>query len=368
LETSVGTDSAIDKTTVTIGDFLEWQRHDSLILNPPYQRRSVWTSRAKSLLIDSILRNYPIPLIFLTNRIHPTEKKLVREVVDGQQRLRTILGFIDSSCLPDHKPDDDFVVLKSHNSDYPNATYADLPEEVQHRLLQTPLSVNVLPADIGDVRILDIFRRMNTTGTKLNAQELRNANFDGIFKELSYELAYEQYQRWLNWKVFDVQKVAQMMEVELTSDLLGLMLNGVKPKTAKQIDDLYVTYDRGVPDEFVIRQLFRAHMDSLDFVYGENDGPDIPARLRSPAWVYTAFAVASGADQLTMSGGQRPGKSPGNARPVSADKLRDAVVRVKEALRTGEGVDEATLKTLRGATSHRASREMRIQFLRGMVA
>lgn len=363
----MSTESAIDKTTVTIGDILEWQRHDALILNPPYQRRSVWTSRAKSLLIDSILRNYPIPLIFLTNRIHPTEKKLVREVVDGQQRLRTILGYIDPGCLPDHKPDDDFVVLGSHNSDYPNATYADLPEDVQHRLLQTPLSVNVLPADIGDVKILDIFRRMNTTGTKLNAQELRNANFDGIFKEMSYELAYEQYQRWLSWKIFDVPRVSQMMEVELTSDLLGLMLNGVKPKTAKQIDDLYLTYDLGVPDAETVREKFRSHMNTLEHVYGENDGPDIPARLRSPAWLYTVFAVASAADQTTVAGNPRPGKTPGSARPVVAEALYAALVRVKEALRTGEGVDEATLKTLRGATSHRASREQRIQFLRGMV-
>jgi hypothetical protein len=364
----LSTESTIDKTTVTIGDILEWQRHDSLTLNPPYQRRSVWSSRSKSLLIDSLLRNYPLPLIFLTNRIHPTEKKLVREVVDGQQRLRTILGFIDPSCLPDHKPEDDFVVLESHNSDYPNATYGDLPEDVQHRLLQTPLSVNFLPADISDVTILEIFRRMNTTGTKLNAQELRNANFYGIFKEMSYELAYEQYQRWLNWRVFDVAKVSQMMEVELTSDLLGLMLNGVKPRTVKQIDSLYSMYDEGVPDEVAVREQFRGHMDTLEQVYGENDGPDIPARLRSTAWLYTVFAVASAADQKTVSGAPRPGKSPSRAEPVPADKLFDAVVRVKEALRTGEGVDEATLKTLRGATSHRASREKRIQFLRRMVS
>jgi hypothetical protein len=364
----LSTESPIDKTTVTIGDILEWQRHDSLILNPPYQRRSVWSSRSKSLLIDSILRNYPIPLIFLTNRIHPTEKKLVREVVDGQQRLRTILGYIDPGCLPDHKPDDDFVVLQSHNSDYPNAAYADLPVDVQDRLLQTALSVNVLPADIGDVRILDIFRRMNTTGTKLNAQELRNANFDGVFKEMSYELAYEQYQRWLSWRIFEVPQVAQMMEVELTSDLLGLMLNGVKPKTAKQIDDLYTTYDPGVPDEDAVRQQFRDHMDILEHVYGENDGPDIPKRLRSPAWLYTVFAVTSAADQITVAGAPRPGKTAGRAKPVGAEKLLEALVRVKEALRSGEGVDEDTLKTLRGATSHRASREKRIEFLRGMVS
>ena len=364
----MSTESPIDKTTVTIGDILEWQRHDSLILNPPYQRRSVWSSRSKSLLIDSILRNYPIPLIFLTNRIHPTEKKLVREVVDGQQRLRTILGFIEPGCLPDHKPEDDFVVLPIHNSDYPNATYADLPEDVQDRLLQTALSVNFLPADIGDVRVLDIFRRMNTTGTQLNAQELRNANFDGIFKEMSYALAYEQYQRWLSWKVFDVPRVSQMMEVELTSDLLGLMLNGVKPRTAKQIDDLYETYNLGVPDEESVRHQFRSHMDTLEHVYGNNDGPDIPARLRSPAWLYTVFAVASAADQMSVAGTARPGKTPGRATPVVAEMLYAALLRVKEALRTGEGVDEETLKTLRGATSHRASREKRIQFLRGMVS
>ncbi len=51
----------VDKTTATIVDFLEWQRQGSLDLNPFYQRRSVWNPRVKSLLIDSLLKGYPVP-------------------------------------------------------------------------------------------------------------------------------------------------------------------------------------------------------------------------------------------------------------------------------------------------------------------
>lgn len=60
----------------------------NLNLNPPYQRNDIWSSKAKSHLIDSILNNYPLPNIILHDR---GAGKF--DMVDGQQRSRTILGF-----------------------------------------------------------------------------------------------------------------------------------------------------------------------------------------------------------------------------------------------------------------------------------
>ena len=59
---------------------------------------------------------------------------------------------------------------------------------------------------------------MNSTGVKLNAQELRNAEFFGEFKEVCYELATEQLNRWRHWGIFSPDRIARMMEVELTSE------------------------------------------------------------------------------------------------------------------------------------------------------
>ena len=70
---------------------------DGLIIKPTFQRNPVWTITQKSYLIDSILRSYPIPEIYLQERVNDKgESQFI--VVDGQQRLRTVLDFIYNEC------------------------------------------------------------------------------------------------------------------------------------------------------------------------------------------------------------------------------------------------------------------------------
>jgi len=80
-----------DSRTYSINDFVEWDAAKQLELNPKFQRRAVWTDKAKSFLMDTILRGKPIPKVFIRQKINVTTKTSIREVVDGQQRLRTIL-------------------------------------------------------------------------------------------------------------------------------------------------------------------------------------------------------------------------------------------------------------------------------------
>jgi uncharacterized protein with ParB-like and HNH nuclease domain len=76
-----------------ISDIIEWHEKKQLILNPSFQRGSVWTPQAKVFLIDTILRSLPIPKIYIRKKIDLTTSKSIREVVDGQQRLRAIIEF-----------------------------------------------------------------------------------------------------------------------------------------------------------------------------------------------------------------------------------------------------------------------------------
>ena len=84
----------INKTVFKVSDFLSWQKAGNLDLTPPFQRRSVWKKGAKSYLIDTIIRGLPIPIIFIRDK-QSDEFSLepLREVVDGQQRLRTLISF-----------------------------------------------------------------------------------------------------------------------------------------------------------------------------------------------------------------------------------------------------------------------------------
>jgi uncharacterized protein with ParB-like and HNH nuclease domain len=83
------------RTQYRVSDFLTWKRDGALDLNPDFQRRSVWKKGAKSFLIDTILKGFPMPIIFLRDLPSDLKKlKSRRDVVDGQQRLRTIFSFM----------------------------------------------------------------------------------------------------------------------------------------------------------------------------------------------------------------------------------------------------------------------------------
>lgn len=357
---------SVTKSTYTVVDFLEWQRQGSLDLRPFYQRRSVWNPRVKSLLVDSLLRGYPLPLIFLHNRLDVRSSKTVRQVVDGQQRLRTILAYIDIDCLDDPDDWDRFTVLRSHNRDYAGLSFQQIDDETQTRILQTPLSVNVLPSDVDDVTVLTIFQRMNSTGLKLNDQEIRNATYFGEFKETAYELAYTQYQRWISWGLFSRQDIAQMKEVELTSDLMGLLLRGIAARTKSTLNGLYKTYDSELPERPTLTKRFGESFDALDEVYGADRSRSGLRRFRSTGWFYAVFALLTEADTVDLDGNPRQG-GPSRLSSPSPQHVLEALERAEITLRNEQGLDDDLLKVLRGATADRRSREVRVAFLRSQL-
>lgn len=356
----------VARTSYAVVDFLEWQRQGTLNLSPFYQRRPVWNPRVKSLLMDSLVRGFPIPLIFLHNQLDMRTSKTVRQVVDGQQRLRTILSFIDPDCIADPDEWDDFRILRSHNRDYGNLAFAELPDDVQSNLLQTPLSVNVLPADIADVTVLQIFQRMNSTGIKLNPQEIRNGSYFGEFKDASYALAYEQSQRWIKWGLFDRQQVAQMREVEFVSDLLGLILRGVAARSDSYINSLYREFDERFDDRGVAEDKFRAAFDTLAPLYDGRTRHEMPARFRSTAWFYALFAVVldvADSDESDEEGSGLPSTGALN-RALSAEQLADSLREVDNALTSRGRLADDIAESLRRQTTHRRGRLDRIRLVR----
>ena len=70
-----------DTRAYSIADFYEWQKNGLLELVPDFQRRTVWSEKAKSYLIDTIIRGRPIPKILISQRLQGT--RTIRVVVDG---------------------------------------------------------------------------------------------------------------------------------------------------------------------------------------------------------------------------------------------------------------------------------------------
>src|SRR5439155_8254089 len=164
----------------SIRDFEEWDERDELTLAPKFQRRDVWSDKARSYLIDTIVRGKPIPKIYMRQDVNPKTRRTKREIVDGQQRLRSVLSFIR----------DGFKGNRAHHESLLGKYFSGLEKEAQRELLKYEFSVDLLQ-DTPDNEVYDIFARINTYAEKLTYQELRNAKWFGEFKSSIYLLASE---------------------------------------------------------------------------------------------------------------------------------------------------------------------------------
>jgi hypothetical protein len=281
----------INRTTFKVSHFVSWQRASNLILTPKFQRRAVWKPGAKSLLIDTVVRGLPMPIIFL--REQATDLRTIepkQEVVDGQQRIRTLLSFIDPSLLPDFDPArDQFTVKKTHNADLAGKRFPDLSDSTRQRILDYQFSVHVLPAYVDDREVIQLFARMNSTGVQLNPQELRNAAWYGEFKTSVYALATEQLERWRAWRIFDEQEIARMDEAELVSEFAQLALKGIVGKSQKALDSLYEEKDELYPERAEVERRFHHLMDVIDDQFG-NEMPSLPFSRKTLFFSLYAFA------------------------------------------------------------------------------
>jgi hypothetical protein len=219
---------SFDTRTYSVSDFAEWEASGQLVLSPEFQRRAVWTTKAKSYLIDTVLRGKPMPKVLITQSI--VDGKNRRTVVDGQQRLRAILEFMADS----------FTVMRTHNRDFAGLKYSELPDATRDEFWQYEIGVDVLfNTELSE--LLDIFARLNTYSVKLNSTELLNANYLGAFKTTAHELGHAYAEYWRTGGVFTDTQLARMGEVEMAADLLGALLEGISSR--KQIPAFYRKYD-----------------------------------------------------------------------------------------------------------------------------
>lgn len=346
------------KTVHTINQFLDWQRQGTLELNPIFQRRPVWKNPAKSQLIDSIVRGYPIPIILLRQVQDLDTLSMKMEVVDGQQRLRTLLAFLDPDSLPDFDPAHDvFTVRRAHNPDVAGKPFARLPVDIRQSILAYEMSTHIFPATTGDELVFRIFARLNSTGLSLNPQEIRNSEFHGAFKAMVYDLSFQHLDEWRRWRVFPNDAVSRMDEAEGVSEYILAMIQGIKAKSQKKIGNFYREHEEEFVDEDIVRQRFDATIHAI----GQNFGEDLPdSAFRRPALFFSLFAAV----YHHMYGlGSRMKRARPQALPrgvASSFQLASAKIRSKKL---PEKVQDAMDK----ATGDKARRDRRHSFIMGAL-
>ncbi len=125
-----------DSSVQTISWFHDRFREGSLTIKPPYQRKPVWATRQKCYLIESILMDLPVPEIFVQQKTSP-DGKTTHAIVDGQQRIRTVLQFIGSETDPGELQYNKFALDKLKlESPWRDLTFAQLSDNQKTRLLR----------------------------------------------------------------------------------------------------------------------------------------------------------------------------------------------------------------------------------------
>jgi len=161
-------------------------REEKIFVNRRYQRKLVWTLEEKQKLVESILKKYPIPAVLIAER---DDVPGTYEIIDGLQRLQTILSFIEMSFQT--------IDGKSFNVDrFPTAKKAAedgmfviksgeplLDASEVSKFLDYSIALSVMRNATED-EINDVFDRINTYGHRLSDQERRQAGVQNVFSDM----------------------------------------------------------------------------------------------------------------------------------------------------------------------------------------
>jgi hypothetical protein len=172
---------SIPSTNIKIIELYNKIDSENLMLQPDFQRKLVWKKQHKFHFIETILKNYPFPEVYIASaEIDVTSITSKEVVVDGQQRLSTIVDYI--------KNQGDFETQNKVTS------FQGLDIEKKKKFLNYLVSVRDLK-DIGEDIIKEIFMRINNTEYSLNTVEKINAQFgDSEFVIFCKQLSEREFQ------------------------------------------------------------------------------------------------------------------------------------------------------------------------------
>ena len=224
-------------TQQDISWFLDLQRNGQLDLNPPYQRRSVWSGRDRRYFLDTIFRGYPSPAIFLYKH-YGEAARTVYDVVDGKQRLETILAFANGKLA---------IAKDFGDVNLDGKKWSELGDELRRRFWDYTLPVEFIKVVEGTV-VNEVFERLNRNSRRLEPQELRHARHDGWFISLT-EAEAENDDFWRLFKITSAARSRRMRDVQFISELFLVVIKGtVHGFDQELLDQACADYD--VPEDF----------------------------------------------------------------------------------------------------------------------
>lgn len=249
----------------TVSKLLEWHEAGRLLVNPEYQRGRAWSGPQQKQFIDSILRGYPVPAIFLHDKTAEADGGMY-DIIDGQQRINALREFISG----------DYVLLSAKQAErrFPSLVYGrhddlqwlgkafdELPDSLQSMLRNKEMPVILLRGNDHEVR--DLFIRLQE-GSVLNDQERRDA-WPGDFTEYIFKVGGRDGMEDKYGKEYTPHSFfAQVMHIKPPREPKGD--RGKVRKIAAQLYQMHASYANGRQVKGIGKtDLNRLYMDNVKF-------------------------------------------------------------------------------------------------------
>lgn len=226
----------VEEGKYSIAEIVDWYHQRELVVNTEYQRGGgLWPLPAKSYFIDTILKDFPFPKVYFHERVDMKTKKPRREIVDGQQRISTIVDFVDGK-----------FALGNNARGLEGKRFDGLTETQQESFYSYTVSVDVIRnADRSE--ILQMFRRMNAFTLPLNAPEKRHSEFFGEFKDWVNTVLDEFGSVFVDWNILTSRQVVRMADAEFIADLALALKEGIVSTSPSKLLTLYRENDEFFP-------------------------------------------------------------------------------------------------------------------------
>jgi hypothetical protein len=223
--------------SLTVSEFCSLYKHNKIELEPPYQRRPSWRTRQREDLLESVFNGIPIPAVILY-KTKAGRRAIIYEVMDGKQRLETILHFRYGGIIPDEKSLG-FWLRRDHSKQRVRLYYPDLSKAATRRehgvnvRLFMDYKIPVIEYSgellgLAGQRIAqwEIFTKINSTGSRLTKNEIRHAHQTPLFF-----VGSRLEQRWKGmmidkWRVFSKAEMDRYQYHEMLLELCTIHLNG----------------------------------------------------------------------------------------------------------------------------------------------
>ena len=281
-----------NSTKLTVSEFYDNYKQDKYNFDSSYQRKSnVWSEDKKAFLIDSILKNCPIPSIFLRPSIDENGKTKY-DVIDGKQRLRAIIDFIEGTIpLTSYFADDPILtdeneqIAEKISGHFFNQIKEMKATEYIKQFWTYTLPIEYLYEDNQEL-VSAVFDRLNRNGEPLTPQELRNAKYGGTcilktVKKISKNVFFKDK--------IERLKIERMEDEEFISELLFLILD--KKPLESDPDTLDKKYEEYKSNQLALNTAVETFKSICIFLGKLQIDFDSCKRLFWTTHLYTLFSV-----------------------------------------------------------------------------